>query len=186
MRYLNDIACSINDGLSANLPYHKLLAGVTNSAKRGKDLFPAYVDNHGEMRYLGPDDDQDIIIYHKVNTIRFGKTGTAWGNGKQLEQHVAQMSMIVFGRRDKILMTADELAVMVQSVFPERLTNEALSNLNFKSVSFKATDVNINSLQVFAEEFPSTEYFLKPEQFLFRFNYLIESIFLKGCFKTCE
>lgn len=185
MRYLNDIACDINEVLRASLPNNTRLVGITSPARRGKDLFPAYVDNYGEMKYVGAEDDHDITIYHKVNTVRFGKFGTAWGDGKQFEKHTAQMAMVVFGRRDKLLMTADELALMIQSVFPAKASKATLTTLNFKSVEVNPTDVNINSLQVFAEEYPNQEYFLKPEQFLFRFNYLIESIFLKGCFKTC-
>lgn len=188
MRYLNDIVCEINDELRRVMPSNSKFAPIaTQMMRKGNNgkIFPSYVDNYGEGKYVGPEDDYDAIVYHRVNSLVPGRILSTWGDGKSLEAIAAKMQLVAFGRRDKIKMSGDEMALKILASIPPKVSSPLISKLNFRSVEVKTADSNINSLQVFQEEFPDSGFFLKPEQFLIRINYTIESVFLKGCFKTC-
>lgn len=190
MKYLNDIVCELNEELSKLLPTNSKLAPIATQMVRtgvkSSKVFPSYVDDHGEARYVGAEDDFDVIIYHRALQLLPGKIISSWGDGKAFEVLQAKMTMVVFGRRNILKMAGDDMAMRLVTGFPTKASPALINKLNFRSVEFKPTDSNINSLQVFSEEYPDSELFLKPEQFLIRINYTIESVFLKGCFNPCE
>jgi hypothetical protein len=148
-------------------------------------LLPSYVDNDGEAQYVGPEDDYDLIIYHRITSILVTKgVLKSFGDVRQSNVNIAKVSLVAFGRRDRIKLTNDELAILLQAAIPDAATKEILQQLQFQAANINLTDIVLNDLQVFQEEFQNVEYFLKPEQFLFKINYQIESAFLKECFKT--
>lgn len=158
--------------------------------KNGKKLeyLPSYVDNDGEAKYVGAEDDFDLIIYHKINSIDVSKAtvNKGFGDDTGYQGNVARMSMIIFGRRDKLKLTNDDLSLYLQSNIPEAVTKQLLVELQFKAANININSIVLNDLQVFQEEYPSFEFFLKPEQFLFKINYTIESAYLKRCFNNCK
>lgn len=195
MPYLKYIVNYINQTLDQQLLNddcfsNKKVIGLAQSLPKTNgdkiQLLPSYVDNDGEAQYVGPEDDYDLIIYHRINSIPIGKATNlrAYGDTRQLDANVAKVALVVFGRRDKLKLTNDELAILLQAAMPEAATKELLTELQFTSTNINLTEIVLNDLQVFQEEFQNVEYFLKPEQFLFKINYQIESAFLKECFKT--
>ena len=151
------------------------------------ELFPSYVDDNGEGLYVGPDDDYDLIVYHRVNGINVGKgkVQSSFGDDNLQDIHIARIGMVVFGRRDVLKLGNDEMAVFLHASFPEAATKEMLKELSFSASNINVKDINLNDMQVFMEEFQNVPFFLKPEQFLFKINYTIESAFQKRCFKKC-
>jgi hypothetical protein len=69
---------------------------------------------------------------------------------------------------------------------PVAASKQLLKDLTFRAANINVKDINLNDMQVFMEEFQNMPFFLKPEQFLFKINYTIESAFLKKCFKKGE
>lgn len=198
MAYLKNIVDFINDGLNIGLLnkkefVNKLVIGIAQSMPKknedrgGVELLPSYVDNNGEGQYVGPDDAYDYMGYHKVNSIMVGMTNVnkGFGDERGYRANVVKMSYIVFGRRDRLQMSNEELAFYLQLNFPEAAGKERLKQLQLKMCNIYVNDIVLNDLQVFNEEFQVIEYFLKPEQFLFKVNYTIESAFDKKCFTTC-
>ena len=147
------------------------------------EYVPSVVDNEGNAEYIGPEDDNDIIIYHRCTGITVGKAILkTFGDNKPMDSNIAKMCLVVFGRRDHLQMTNYELAIYIQAAFPEAATKEILGELQFRAANINISEIILNDLQVFSEEFTNVVFFLKPDQFLFKVNYTIESAFLKACF----
>ncbi len=197
MPYLKHIVKYINEELIKGLFHEpcfdnkKIICIAQSLPRRNGDnieLVPSYVNEKGEAQYVGPEDDYDLIFYHRINGITVGKAGNfkGYGDDRQVDANIARISMVVFGRRDKLKLTNDELAIHIQANIPEAATKDLLGQLQFFAGNINITDIILNDLQVFNEEFQGFTFFLKPEQFLFKVNYTIESAFLKKCFKKCN
>ena len=187
MGYLQTIVNYINDAI-AGLCDNKKIIGIAQGMPRTNgdkiEIFPSYVNDDGEGVYVGPDDDFDLITYHKVNSIiaSKGRLKSSYGDDGLHDVHSARISLVVFGRRDKLRMSNDEVAVQIHSLFPEAATKEMIKSMQLRAANINVKDINLNDMQVFAEEYQNVPFFLKPEQFLFKLNYNIESAFLKRCF----
>jgi hypothetical protein len=193
MPYLKTIVKYINEALqekvlSRDTFCRQKVVGIAQSMVRfngeNKELLPSYVCEKGEAHYLGPDDDFDIIIYHRVNSlaVQKGIINKGFGDSKGYDVNTARMSLVVFGRRDKLRLTNDELAIYLQSAIPEAASSDLMDSLQLKACNINVNDIILNDLQVFNEEFQNIDYFLAPEQFLFKINYSNDSAFLKECY----
>lgn len=151
--------------------------GLTELISRSGKLMPAEINENGECTYVGPDDLNDASIYHRLDSMTLIPADRK--SFQKNNTYKVVMSMYVFARRDKICQSADELALSIQLNMPDSVSLPE----NIKKVSINIVSVNLNSLQVFRDEFVGYDYFLKPEQFLIKVNYQIESILLK-CFTT--
>lgn len=192
MSFIKPIVQTINQQLNAKLLSDnkyadKWIIGIAQSlpvyADKALQLIPSYVDNNGESIYVGPDDTYDYIAYHRVNSWTPTKANLkSYGDTKAVDANIVRMSYVVFGRRDRLQMSNDELAFLIQMNFNESVDKTLLDSLQLKTCNINITDIILNDLQVFKEEFQGVEFFLKPEQFLFKINYTIESAFIKKCF----
>lgn len=195
MNYLNKIVRSINASLEQSCfkkkPFqNRYVVDVCEVFQRNENeitqSLPGYINHDGEITYVGPDDEYNLIIYHKVNSIFFSKlVKSAYGDSRGLDTQTASMSMIVFCKRDAVRITNTDMALLLQANFPEAASADLLQQLQFKKCSMAIGNAVLNNLQVFQEEYQGVGYFLKPEQFLLKLNYSIESTFLKECFNTC-
>jgi hypothetical protein len=195
MNYIETISAYINSELNAVFDNPCITdANIINIAQplpRAKgevvEVLPCYVDNSGEAAYVGPDDDYSLIAYHRINMIKTGKANAkAFGDDKQFDANQAQMSLVVFGRRDILQMTAPDMAIYLQAAWPYTVPAAIRQALSFYQVNISINEILLNDMQVFAEEFKNIDYFVKPEQFLFKINYTIESIFQRGCLQKFE
>lgn len=180
--YLSNIVDEINKPLFAGVPRKKLIGiaePIVVTDKGKARTMPTYIDNDGNAFYVGPDDDFDILLYHKCNGITVRSAAVSYGD-ENFIVNTARMSMIVFGRRDTLRMRSDEAAVYMQSVIPDKATTPV-----YMATNITVTDIVLATQQVFNGEFSGFDFFVKPEQFLFRLNYNIESTFSKACFNTC-
>jgi hypothetical protein len=196
MSYLKKIVTLINDGLNEGFLNQKLfvnnkIIGIAQLLPRREndklELLPCYVSNNGDAQYVGPDADYDYLAYHRCLGITVAKANvnTGYGDAKGYDANSTRMSYVVFCCKNKIEKSNDEIALFIQANFIEALEKENLQDLQLKACNIKITDIVLNDLQVFNEEFQGVEYFLKPEQFLLKVNYTIESAFDKKCFKNC-
>jgi hypothetical protein len=196
MSYLKKVVEFINDGLNNGFLNQKLFVnkkviGIAQLLPRREndrlELLPCYVSNSGDAQYVGPDADYDYLGYHRCLGIGVGKASvnTGFGDGKGYDANIVRMSYVVFACKNKIDLSNDEIALFVQANFIESIERELLQKLQLKACNIKVNDIVLNDLQVFNEEFQGVEFFLKPEQFLLKVNYTIESAFDKKCFKNC-
>lgn len=197
MSYIATIVDFINEQLKENLfncdlyNNQKIVAlaqGLPRTNGEKIEIVPSYIDHEGEATYVGPDDDYDLMIYHRLTALTVGKaTLKTYGDNKPMDANIARISLVVFARRDQLHVSNDELAISIQAACPQAATKALLQQLQFKAANINISEIVLNDLQVFQEEFQNVQFFLKPEQYLFKVNYTIESAFLKECFtNNCD
>ncbi len=146
------------------------------------EIIPGIVGNDGEIKYVGPDDLQNVIIYHKVNALatRFSTQAKGYGDDLNAIQNAYGLSMIVWLDRKKTNLKPDELFLYIQANLPVRITEEP-----YNQVLVSINSVILNGQQVYDSEFKGVENRLPANQTLMQINYTIESTFRIKCFEKC-
>jgi hypothetical protein len=138
-------------------------------AIRGEEevTFPALILKGGEcINVYAETDMHDVTLYHRLNAISYQENdNAAWGSNKGYTE-VADLSLLVFGKRDKI-----------SQYEVEKIARGAITKDNANSVSRS----EFNALQVFASEYMGVTYFMGTEYYLFRINYSITSTYNARC-----
>ena len=147
-----------------------LALGLAESvAIRGEEevTFPALILKGGEcINVYAETDMHDVTLYHRLNAISYQENdNAAWGSNKGYTE-VADLSLLVFGKRDKI-----------SQYEVEKIARGAITKDNENSVSRS----EFNALQVFASEYMGVTYFMGTEYYLFRINYSITSTYNARC-----
>lgn len=150
-----------------------LALGLAESvAIRGEEevTFPALILKGGEcINVYAETDRHDVTLYHRLNAISYQEDSSAsWGSAKGYTE-VADMSLLVFGKRSKI-----------SQYEMEKIASGAITKDNANSVSRS----EFNALQVFASEYMGVSYFMGTEYYLFRINYSITSTYNARCIKN--
>lgn len=129
--------------------------------------FPAIILSTGEcINVFGETDKHDVTLYHRLNEISYPENDNAsYGSSKGYTQ-TSDMSMLVFGKREKI----SQFQV-------ERVAIAAIS-IDHKCSVIRS---DFNALQIFANEYIGVTYFMGIEYFLFKINYRITSTFNARC-----
>lgn len=169
---IHDIVRLINSSLSGLVKGGKW-QGVASTARRGKQSMPVIDEKHA-----GIDDKLPMVAYHKLGTITSRQVE---GMGRLQDQlNIYQNSMVVFVNRKQCQLYPDELLLHIQANIPEEVKMQPYSSL-----LINITNTQLDSEAVYNQEYEDSDYRLKTEQYLFRINYTVETIFKKGCFKTC-
>lgn len=128
---------------------------------------PAVILPSGEcFNVYGLTDKRHVVLYHRLADISFQEdAGASFGAGRGYSE-AADVSIIVFGKRERISQYQMEQIVRKAIAAREDCT---LVRSDF------------NSLQVFANEYQGVTYFLTPGYFLFKINYRITSTYNARC-----
>ncbi len=143
------------------------------------EFLPGIVADGGDIEYVGLDDDEPIIIYHKMLGIGC-KTLPGTGNDYDIV-NTFNNCMIVFNDRSKSQMRTDELLALIQSNIPSLLKVPP-----YRTVKMAFSNVAVDDMKVFESEYQNTEFRLPANKNLFQINYIIESTFNKKCFDKCS
>ena len=132
--------------------------------------FPAIILDNGEcINVYAETDKHDVTLYHRLNSISYQEdSNTAIGDSNGYAG-VADMSLIIFGKRSAI--NQYEMEKIARAAIVKDNTN-AIARSEF------------NMLQVFASEYMGVTFFMNPEYYLFRINYSVTSTFNARCIKT--
>lgn len=165
-------------GISKSLPY-KLTTGGTY------ELIPTQLDLLGEAKKLIPDDINPVQIYHKVNSVITVPDKQQYGNTNDKIIRTAQLSMIVWAQSDKIKLFDFELDELMLSIFPNKIATADLTRLQLTGCTINYNSTDFNSMAIFAREYATKKYYLKPQHLFFEVKYSIECRLNKSCIKTC-
>lgn len=195
MADLNKIVCIINDSLKEksfnDKRFQKVAAfGISKSLpyKKGDviEYIPTELNDNGDAKMLIPDDKNPVQIYHKVNSINYSLQKEQYGNGNDSIVRVANMSMIVFAQRNLIKLSEDMMDLYIIKGMPSKLTTASLTELKLNDCAITQSTTDFNSLAVYAREYNTKKYYLKPEHLFFEVKYQIECKLKKSCINTCE
>lgn len=181
---LRDFIIELNKKLVGIIPNTKVY-GLTQAIRRKvgsvEEVLPGEVKQDGEIIYVGPDDTEAVIIYHRnagITTARSPRSGI--GDGYSPLVNTYQMAMIVFLDQKKVKLYPEELFLYIQSNIPDKTNYKPYDN-----VVIRTTNVILNSQLVFAAEYAGEDFSLPAEKSLFQINYTIESTHKKDCFAKC-
>lgn len=174
-----------------NKPLEKLISGIkvfglaepiSRTQGAVTEIIPGIVGNDGEIKYVGPDDLQTVIVYHKVSGIVTRLTNTLPGYGREFNglQNAYGLSMIVWLDRKKTNLRPDELFLYIQANLTGKIDQEP-----YNQVLVNINSVILNGQQVYDSEFKGVENKLPANQTLMQINYTIESAFRVKCFEKC-
>lgn len=194
MANLNSVVKIINDTLKAtafndqrySAPAMFLITkSLPYQAAAGFEYIPSVVDNNGEATRVNPDDRNVIQVYHKVNSIANFYSKQQFGNENENIVRTAQMSMIVFGQRNKIKLSDHDLDFNILASFPNKLAKAQLAELKIQDCVISYGSADFNSLQLYSREYNTKSYYLKPNHLFFEVKYTIECRLNKACINTC-
>jgi hypothetical protein len=159
--------------------------------KNGDQLetVPATSDENGEYKTVEPNDKFNIIIYHRTISNVYAKVinnaqARSFGDDYALKC-TSEMQLAVIADSRKVKMLAEQLEPMIIYGIPQRLPSEMLIDLGLRSCIITPTASVMDKINVFRQEYPNTQYFLKPFHQLFLVRYRVETGFDKNCVEKC-
>lgn len=146
------------------------------------ETIPGIVGNDGEIKYVGPDDLQSMIIYHKVAALASRESTAVRGVGDQpgAIQNAYSLSMFIWLDRKKTKLRPDELFLYIQANIPFKIEIDP-----YVQVFTRINSAVLNGQQVYDSEFKGVDYKLPAHQTMLQINYTIESTFKAKCFEKC-
>ncbi len=165
-------------GITKTIPYKEKTAGSF-------ELLPTELDLEGNGTKVIPDDNNPLQIYHKINSITTVPDKQQYGNANDKVIRTSQLSMIVWAQMDKIKMTETQLDQLLLSVFPNKLLKADLTRLQLTDAVINMASTDFNSMQIFAREYATKQYYFNPKHLFFEVKYSIECKLSKKCIKTC-
>lgn len=198
MPFLETIVKHINDSLKAsslntkrfqvsNLMGISTIVPVSDSKGKQKQvsLWPGIVSIQGEVDIIDLNDDFDLHIYHK--TIGTGHALDKASHGNEYDyKDTTEMSMMIYGQGDKLKVSMEQLETIIRIGFPLRLSDDLMASTGLKSCMLSTLATDLDKLRVFRQEYPNTDYFLKPESIFFLIRYRIETRFNRKCLDACD
>lgn len=175
MLSIRDIISSLNSNL--DLPKGSDVNGAAELVPRDEQTIPEI-----DGKFVGIDDIYPVRIYHRViNCSTKLIPGAAYGESAGDISNTYSIAMVVFLQREKAKMYPDQLLLFIQAQFPDNLKAPP-----YKNVKINFSGAQLDSQTTWTQEYSGgTDYKLKSDQFLFKINYSIETIFSKGCFNEC-
>jgi hypothetical protein len=152
---------------------------------QGLELLPATCDDLGVYRLIEPDDKFPIAIYHRsISTAYTRVKGEGYGDG-YLSKDTVEMQIVVLADQRKIKVNQEQLESICRFGIPDRLSSLIQSALALRTCLVTPLSSNMDRVMVFRQEYPGTEFFLKPHHILFSIRYRIETTFDKNCIDRC-
>jgi hypothetical protein len=129
------------------------------------------------------DDRYPFSIYHRVVSLQYGE-GLPEGDANLITE-TANMLAIVYGDRNILMLSQEQLVSGVQSGFIQGLSDAQKQEWNLTFADISTGNVNLNSKSVYAEELGNAPYQLKPNSILFSLAYTIITEYKSNCLDIC-
>jgi hypothetical protein len=131
---------------------------VVRLVDEDEEWFPVVIDNAGEDRYVFVDDDYPLGIYHRiVDKTYVPAPKSTYGEAQALSVQ-ANMKLVCWGLRDRVMTTSDRIESFVYASLPEVATPVRSS---------------FDRFLVFSNEFRGVRFFLPEVAFLFSIDYFL-------------
>lgn len=191
---LSKIATHINAKLKAGFNtknfagalYSNIAEPVLKETNDGGVLYPCIVANDGECTELVVNDTYPMQVYHKTGNLNFD-TGSEneYGDPGDNLQETASMALILIANRNLIQVSKEDIATGLALYLPKNVKRSEISSPNFISCTIEAGQVNINTRDVFAQEYGNVDFSLPPNYIMISLPYTVVTICNKSCFNIC-
>jgi hypothetical protein len=194
MPFLNDIVASLNTNWQNSslkfIPAPKLqMYEITEPMVEVKEdgdntaqkRYPSIVTHDGEVKEIMPDDRFHLLLYHRLESISNSVDPTKGYGGSAANLEVANMSVMVFGFRDKLRREAYWLEAALKDGMPDTLTTKDNHHKLIQEARLKPGNSSFDKMALLGREFSEVELNF-PNILVFEMKYRIESTWKKGCF----
>ena len=182
---LNDqLVKLINDQLSPLFPGARI-EGIAETILRNEngkaEMFPAIIDNKGNVSQMVVDDTDYLAIYHKLNGNTYTNSTRQYGK-EEAERPGAGWLYDSFCRQDRVDKTPQQMEGILVKNFPD-LLETSIDGVYRAEVKLKSTNLDTN--KVFSGSHQGFNPFISSDHYLIRVNYTIEITFDKNCIDIC-
>lgn len=155
---------------------------IQRKDKDGKLSVLPYVINHkGEGTYVGYDDKNPLIIYHRLNTAnQIERVGSSYGDDRTDQITTYNNYLYVYADRRVVCSDQSRLLELVETNLPDYMPVSG-----YKNVILRVTNVNFNTQTILKGEYQGQIITMKPERVLVQIYYQIETTFRKKCMERC-
>lgn len=189
VQIVNDalIGLVFNDARFKSGRFETLATDVSRKESDGSiKTFPAVMNENYEAIEITPDDTYPIVIYHKAVEKVYEPDKFQAGDTQRYQVERSIVKMVVYGKYAALKLTKEQLEALITSNFPDQIPASKIQPLKLDNMTVTLRTSNLNTAQVFSEEYKGYPLFLAPEDILFSVKYSIDTKFRKGCIKVCD
>lgn len=148
------------------------------------DSFPGIINESGEITYVGIDDVESIIIYHKINSAASSLVKTNSYGDSTNTSSILNCFLLGFYDTRKIPMQSVDVMMILQAKMPQEIKE---INEGIKQVIVTNTGAVLNSNQVYNSEYKYANKSMPLPEFIvfFQLNYTIQFIINPQCMRQC-
>lgn len=148
-----------------------------------REVLPCVVLPDGEGKYVGIDDVNSLIMYHKLNNATSAQVpNSGKGDNPADLTNSYGMALVIFWDRRKLDKMQDDMMVLVQANIPILITGMP----DIKTTRVRVTSSVLDSLQVYTQEYQSENPKLPANILMMQMNYTIDLTFNPACIKACQ
>jgi hypothetical protein len=192
MPFIDTIVKYINESLKAGslksiqpVQFVGITTVLPRMAGERLELIPATCNNDGEYVAIVPDDRFAVQLYHKVVSHAYTNARQQSFGDDYAFKATSELILVVIADSRKIKMQAEALEPVVVYGLPGSGSAALTQATGMGRISISPISSNLDKIMVFRQEYPSSEYFLKPFQQLFSIRYRVEAAFDKNCINKC-
>lgn len=196
MPALRQITGYINSALSTSVFSSRVfqsakydeIADLVYEEKDGNKIYrPVIIDNDGELHDMGINDIYSLQVYHRQSGLVFeDRQENDFGNEGNTTTETADMMLIVIGDKGRLNVVEQDVASGIWANVPRTLSKAILQGLQLQALSVEPGEVNLDPMQVYAQEYQGVEFVLKPNDFMISMKYKIVTEYNKNCFNICN
>lgn len=181
---VNEIVHTLNQTLQ-DLSGSAAIYGIAHTVSRTQgsetDILPGIIDRDGEVTYVGIDDVYTLIAYHKLNTVNSTQLNTGYGDAAGNVVNTFGMALIVYWDRKRFNAFPHEMIMLLQARMPQMIVGVP----NVRTARVRIGSANLNSVQVYNQEYSVATPTLPPSSNLIQINYTIELVLNPDCLPVC-
>lgn len=194
MPFLQQIIEEINTGLKTGIFNKEKLQpanyfglamqiGRTKSDKK-IELLPALIEN-GKPRYLVLESKTALQVYHKLLSNTYSYEKKSYGSDYNIKS-ISDISIVVINNLKMTGIASDKLEPSIIFKMPQRLKPQTISELKINSCLITPISSNMNSVEVYRQEYPGQEaLFVHDQMAMFSVRYRVETVFNQACIEQC-
>lgn len=191
MQYLAQITAAINNRIQETLTDKRFQGsdfnGIAVAAADGDQIRPLITDHYDDDKFISPDDQIPLIIYHRTISItRTDDVKAGFGDEQTKKRETAAMAIIAIGSRKLIRLTPEELEAMIVAAMPSTIKKSTLAPYKLNSCQVTPTNSVVDPVTVYLQEYKRETFDLPPNALMIRVNYNIISAYNTACFNLCH
>ena len=159
------------------------ISSLVHKKKEGKLITLPAIAQAGEFIYPSPDDGSTLIAYHTIAGRTYENSPVKGYGDQRLVKDIAEMQMIVYANLREIGRSAVQLQEAVAAAMPQTLIVQVAGTNVQAHVSLRGAE--LDSLKVFRQQYPQTDFFLAPEDGFFSLRYRITAEYDQRCLRCC-